>query len=176
MASETDEFELLLEKILPGFEQYYSIYKTDVPSPFVCHAEFKSHNEQYLLVKAAKIADIDSSDYVYFACTEELTDEVLNEFSTAAWNYGLSKVHPYYGHRNSDVTLIILAGKFSENAAKAIKKSKNYKSYKFGFFGWSSFRLAVLNASSGKAVCNYRGQDLKKLLETAAVRAGITAQ
>jgi len=33
----------------------------------------------------------------------------------------MAKVHPYNGHRNSDVTLIIIADSFEENIAKKIK-------------------------------------------------------
>lgn len=151
------------EKILHSFEQYYDISK-DVDAPFVAEAIFKSHNEQYFLVKAAKTADIDSNEFVFFYINNEINAEKLAELSNLAWERGLSRVSPYYGHRNSDVTLIILSDKIEEESFKKIKKLNLYKSYKFGLYGWSSFRALAYETSTGRAATNRRGSDLKKLV------------
>ncbi len=151
------------EKILHSFEQYYDISK-DVDAPFVAEAIFKSHNEQYFLVKAAKTADIDSNEFVFFYINNEIHAEKLSELSNLAWERGLSRVSPYYGHRNSDVTLIILSDKIEEESFKKIKKLNLYKSYKFGLYGWSSFRALAYETSTGRAATNRRGSDLKKLV------------
>ena len=151
------------EKILHSFEQYYDISK-DVDAPFVAEAIFKSHNEQYFLVKAAKTADIDSNEFVFFHINNEIHAEKLAELSNLAWERGLSRVSPYYGHRNSDVTLIILSDKIEEESFKKIKKLNLYKSYKFGLYGWSSFRALAYETSTGRAATNRRGSDLKKLV------------
>jgi len=151
------------EKILHSFEQYYDISK-DVDAPFVAEAIFKSHNEQYFLVKAAKTADIDSNEFVFFYINNEIHAEKLVELSNLAWERGLSRVSPYYGHRNSDVTLIILSDKIEEESFKKIKKLNLYKSYKFGLYGWSSFRALAYETSTGRAATNRRGSDLKKLV------------
>ena len=63
-----------LEKILPAFEQYYTVNKDSNP-PFCAQAEFRSHNEQYFLVRSAHIADIYSNEFVYFATLSELNKE-----------------------------------------------------------------------------------------------------
>ena len=151
------------EKILHSFEQYYDISK-DVDAPFVAEAIFKSHNEQYFLVKAAKTADIDSNEFVFFYINNEIHVEEIVELSNLAWERGLSRVSPYYGHRNSDVTLIILSDKIEEESFKKIKKLNLYKSYKFGLYGWSSFRALAYETSTGRAATNRRGSDLKKLV------------
>lgn len=173
-----------LEKILKSFEQYYTVSTVGVPAPFCAEAVFKSHNEQYFLVKAAKVADIDSNEFVYFydnavfssslsnggirseqaAEEESLSPNRIDELSQVAWEQGLSKVTPYYGHRNSDVTLIILSEIIPDESFKQIKKLNHYKSYKFGLYGWSSFRALAYETSTGRAVTNRRGSDLKKLV------------
>lgn len=153
-----------LEKLLKSFERYYTIKKEDVANPFTAEAEFRSHGEQYVLLKIAKIADIDSNDYVYFKTTESLSGEELKSLVQAAWTTGLEKVKPYSGHRNSDVTLIILAEKIDASVQKLIKKTKLSKSYKWSFWGWSNFRLAAMELSSGGIYTNRLGSDLKKIL------------
>ena len=50
---------LALEKIIESFRRYYDVSTENVDLPFAAKAVFKSHNEQYFLVKAAKVADID---------------------------------------------------------------------------------------------------------------------
>lgn len=163
--------KLALEKLIHSYELYYDIYTQDIVAPFVAEAEFKSHTEKFLLVKAAKIADIDSNEFVYFYCDETHADFILSsqkitELAQTAWERGLARITPYYGHRNTDISLIILADKISEESFKTIKKLKFYKSYKFGFYGWSSFRALAYETSTGRSVTNRRGSDLKKLVDS----------
>ena len=152
-----------IKQILPAFKQYYTI-KTDPPAPFCAEAEFRSHNEQYFLVRSAHIADIDSNEFVYFAECNELTPEGLKKLVAAAWNEGLAKVHPHEGHRNSDVSLLVFATSFTSETEKIIKKTKLYKSYKFSFHGWSNFKLAVYRLSDMAVFSNRLGKDYKKLI------------
>lgn len=154
------------EKLLFSFERYYTITKDNVLEPFTAQAEFKSHSEQCMLVKAAKIADIDSNDFVYFKLLkqESLSAENVENFVNVAWNDGLSKITPYYGHRNSDITVIILSETIEKDTIKKIKKTNFSKSYKFGIYGWSNLRLCAMELSSGQIYYNRFGSDLKKIL------------
>ena len=172
-----------IERILPAFEQYYTVIKDSKP-PFCAQAEFRSHNEQYFLVRSAHIADIDSNEFVYFATTPSLSNEQLEELVNASWQDGLSKVKPYNGHRNSDVSLIIITNSLDKNVSfseknksfsgltrksmniiELIKKTKLYKSYKWSLHGWSHFKLAVVELETQVIYFNRFGKDYKKLLE-----------
>lgn len=157
-------FQPALQNIIQSFEQYYTVKMENIAQPFVAEAEFRSHSEQYVLVKAAKIADIDSNEFVFFAQENILTAEKLLSLDYSAWNEGLSRVKPYSGHRNSDVSLIITADKIEEEAFRMIKKLRHYKSYYLSFWGWSNYRLLAYEVSTGKAVTNRLGKDLKKLV------------
>ena len=154
-----------LEKVLPAFEQYYTVNKDSPTLPFMAEAEFRSHNEQYFLVRSAHIADIDSNEFVYFAGVPVLDDAILSQLTTKAWETGLEKVKPHEGHRNSDITLIIFADKIAETTQNSIKKTKFYKSYKFSFWGWSNFKLAVVELTTLGIYSNRLGKDYRKLLE-----------
>ena len=160
-----------LNKILPAFEQYYTVKKDDITPPFCAEAEFRSHNEQYFLVRSAHIADIDSNEFVYFATLSDLDNAKLEELVNAAWQTGLAKVHPHEGHRNSDITLIILTEKLQDETKIKIKKTKLYKSYKFSLHGWSHFKLAVCDLNSTdkdgapEVFSNRQGKDFIKLIK-----------
>lgn len=153
-----------LEKLLPSYTNYYDIKKDNVVVPFAAEAEFHAHNEQYVLVKAAKIADIDSNEYVFFATEESLSIEKFCELDAKAWNHGLSRVNPKEGHRNSDVTLVILTNNLEEGVAKLIKKAHHSKTYKFGIRGWSNYSVICCDFNSGKLYFNRLGANYKKLL------------
>ena len=154
----------VIKKLLPAFEWYYTVKNEDITPPFCAEAEFRSHNEQYFLVRSAHIADIDSNEFVYFASPDELTSEKLEELVNTAWNAGLAKVQPYNGNRNSDVTLLIFMKSISPQTAITIKKTKLYKSYKFSFHGWSHFKLAVCNTTDMTIYTNRQGKDYAKLI------------
>lgn len=54
-----------LERILRSYQTYYNIKTEAVEPPFAAEAIFGSHNEQYFLIKKAKVADIDTNETVY---------------------------------------------------------------------------------------------------------------
>ncbi|MBQ0052368.1 MAG: hypothetical protein KBT11_09965 [Treponema sp.] len=155
-----------LEKLLRSFERYYNIKREGAVSPFVAEAEFHSHTEQYLLVKAAHLSDIDSNEFIFFSTVGILNLQNLAELDSKAWEEGLSRVKPYNGHRNSDIALIVLAEKIEEDAFKQIKKLKHYKSYKFSLWGWSHFKVIAMETSTNRFTYNRFGSDFKKIFTT----------
>ncbi len=153
-----------LESVLKAYTRFYNIKRDDVEPPFDAEAEFISHNEQYILVKSAKIAEIDSNEFVYFKSVDRLTEENLTELDKTAWERGLSKVNPGPGHRNSDVSLIIIADKIDEDAFKLARKLKHSKSYLFTFHGWSNYKLIAIDLSDNRTTFNRQGRTLKKII------------
>ena len=68
-----------LERVLRSYQTYYNIKTEAVEPPFAAEAIFGSHNEQYFLIKKAKVADIDTNETVYFATEESLSKDRLLE-------------------------------------------------------------------------------------------------
>ena len=153
-----------LDKILPSFQKYYDIIRENVPAPFTAAAEFHSHDEQYFLIKSARISEANSNEFAYFYTAESLSAEELKELDQCAWERGLKDVQPNYYHRSTDVALIIIAEKIDDEAKKLMKKLNHSKSYQFGLQGYSNYRLVALELSTGKVTHNRQGQNLKKLL------------
>lgn len=160
----------MLEGLLTSFGGYYTVRRNGAAAPFAAEAEFHSHTEQYILIKAARIADIDSNEFVFFADEEELTQDRLRTLDERAWEEGLSRVRAGDGHRNSDISLIILCDRADRAVLKAARRLYRYKSYQWGFKGWSGYRLAVWEAEGGTVTCNRLGRNLKATIQ-AAVQA-----
>ena len=154
-----------LERVLRSYRTYYNIKREAVEPPFAAEAVFGSHNEQYFLVKKAKVADIDTNETVYFATEDSLTKERLLELDAAAWERGTANVQPSSHHQSTDVVLFVLTSHIEEDAYAQIKKCKHYRSYLWGFHGWSNYRLIVVELTSGRIVHNRHGQILKKLVK-----------
>lgn len=153
-----------LEKLLRSFKRYYNVKTEDVTAPFDAEAEFVSNDTQYFLLKAAKLSESESHEYVYFALREKLDPEELEKLDEAAWETCLKKAQPKSGHRNTDATLIILADCISQDAKARLSKLNHYKSYKFGLWGFSQYRLVALELSTGCVSCNRLGRNLEKLV------------
>ncbi len=157
------EREKALAMVLGSYSRYYNVITEGVRPPFCAEAVFQAHSEKYLLIKAAKIAEEDSNEFVFFATESVLTPDRLDLLIDTAWEKGIGRVVPASGHRNSDVTLMILADKCDGESLELARKAKRYKSYRFSFWGWSNFNLAVLDLEHDRIVTNRRGSDLKKL-------------
>ena len=78
-----------LPALLKSFVRYYDIKEEGVQPPFAAEAEFHSHEEQFFLVKQAKLSEAESKEFVFFAVTEHLTLDERN---------ALIKEQPAYGN------------------------------------------------------------------------------
>lgn len=155
-----------IDRVLKAFERYYDVKKDDIEPPFCAEAVFNSHTEQYFLVKEAKLSEADSNEYVFFGKTQELGKMLLEDLCLTAWKRGLVKAVPRYGHRNSDVSLIILSEKIDQDAIKLAKKINFFKSYKFGLWGFSRFKLIIKELPSGIIAYNRFGSEYRKILKS----------
>ena len=152
-----------LDRLLLSYTRYYDL-NPDPPAPFAAAAEFHSHGESYLLVKAAKMWEMDSNEYVYFSAEESIPAETLTQRIDAAWDLAMPRIQPGEHHRNSDVTVIFLTDSLSDDTRRLLRRTVRSKGYKHGLQGWSNLRLGAIELSSGRVTVNRHGRDLKKLL------------
>ena len=153
----------VLERLLTLYERYYTINRDNPVPPFAAEAEFSVHGEEYFLLKSAKYAEMDSREIAFYALVDRLDDQTLDELDERAWEEGLSRVNAKQNHRNTDISLFIVADEIDPQTAARIKKLRRYKSYRFGLWGWSGYRVVAYELTSGKKVSNYLGRSLEML-------------
>ena len=153
----------VLSVLLKAYQGYYDVRTEDVEPPFAAEAAFHSHDEQYFLMKSAKLSEAESHEYVFFAVGEDLALEDVQRLDETAWRRGISRARPHGSHRSTDVALVILARRVAPEAFDYIRRVKHYQSYRFTFHGWSHYRAVALETSTGKLSYSRRGQDLEKL-------------
>ena len=151
-----------LDRIVASFYRYYDVNTTDPIEPFHVEAVYRGMDQQYMLVKKAKVFEIENYEYVFFYKTDRLTKDLYEELEEKAWADGMKRTHPHSNHRSSDVTLVIVADSLDPDCEAVVKKASKHVSYKFGFHGYSTLRLVVCDLSRGNVLSNRRGSDLKK--------------
>ncbi len=157
----------MLDKVIGSYEHYYDINRETPMEPFIAEATFKSHSEEYFLIKSAKITEMDSSEYVFFADVENLDAGGYDKLVDAVWNETLKRADVKENHRNSDGILLIFADNIDASVKKKIRKTRRYKSYRFMLWGWSELRVIAYGHSLGEVVSNRQGDMLKKLFANA---------
>ena len=153
----------VLDRLVKSYSRYYNVRTEDVEPPFAAEAVFHSHDEQYFLLKSAKLSESESHEYVFIATGESMTLEDVRALDEKAWETGMARVRPRDGHRSTDVVLIILAEHLAPEAMEYIRKLKRSRSYRFTLHGWSNYQAIALETSTGNLSANRRGRDLRKL-------------
>ncbi len=156
--------EEALGRVLRSYRTYYNINTENPAPPFAAEAVFSTHDTGYFLVKAARITESDSKEYVFFALEDHLDVEAFERLDAAAWKTGTDRVVPHEGHKSTDVILVILTNHLDEDSAALIRSRKHYQSYRFGFRGWSHYRLIAMEIPTGKEAHNRQGRELPRLL------------
>lgn len=76
----------------------------------------------------------------------------------------MKKIRPHIEHKSSFITALFICDLVSEEAAKAVRKTRHHKDFLFSFHGWMDFRAAALDLSSGAVAVNRAGRDLAQFL------------
>ncbi len=163
------------EKTYRSFLHSYGVYydvaekndaaaKFPVTPPFDAEARFDSKSEQYYLIRAAKVAELRTAEYVFFKRCSFLSLQQLQMLDETAWNATLSRVKPDATHKNTDAVLFVFADRTDAAVADYIKKAKHSKNYKAALFGYSNYRLVVIEFSSGTVYFNQQAKILTELV------------
>ena len=73
-----------LEQLLPSYQRYYDV-SLEPKGSFAATALFYTRGEQYFLVHAAKMWEMESNEFVYFLTADSLSEAQLSERIEEAW-------------------------------------------------------------------------------------------
>lgn len=158
----------IFDRFMESYSVYYNVSRCE--GDFDAEAVFDSKGEQYFLIKAAKVAEMNTAEYVYFKKLKRLTTDTLTRLDKKAWELGISHVTPSPKHKNTDAVLIVIADSVDEDARELARKLKHSKNYKFALYGYSNYRLVVIEAAEGRAFFNRQACILMGLVGNILVR------
>ena len=78
---------------------------------------------------------------------------------------GMQRVKPGPGHMASYITPVFICDTCDEDARKALKKCRIYKSFHFSLHGWMDHHTAVVQVSTGQIDANGGGRHTAKILK-----------
>jgi len=162
-----------LERVLKAHEHYYTVVREGVEPPFAAEALFLQHDERYFIARSIRLSQSDASEHLYFAISEVLDAASLRALDEAAWNRGLALVRPEWGHRGSDIGLVILTDRIEPEAARLIRAANRSKGYFLSLKGWTNYRLIALELPTGTTAYNRLGRQLGETLRIILQSKGI---
>lgn len=165
----TDLRDDVLKRVLAAHQAFYDIRRDYLfeGRRFPAFAEFHTYGEQYVLVKRAKLWEVNTHDFMFFETIDELDEARLAEEISFMTEKAIRKVPAGPNHMSSALTLIIIANHCSDEALALARKTRFRKNYRLTFHGWSDLRLAIVDLSrEGEAgvVTNTAGKKLRETL------------
>lgn len=157
----------VLKRLLSAHQEWFNVYQDYeyAGELFPGYAEFHSHGEKYVLVKRAKLWEVDAHEYLFFRDVACLDVDEVQRMVGFMTQKALQKVHPEPNHMQSFLSLVFVADQVTEEAAKKIRTTSFRKNFKLGFQGWADLRLAAVDLSAQTVLTNSMGKEMKAALE-----------
>ena len=155
-----------IDKLCESYSAYFDIERFDDGAGELAATCFLYvHSEKYVLVKAAKLWEYDSNEYVYIFSVPQLTKDVFEKCRDYAYTDGMGHIEPKPGHMCSYITALFICDACDKDAVKALKKTSIYKSFRFSYYGWMDFHTGVIELGTGMTAANGSGRSTAQLLK-----------
>ena len=139
--------ESAIERLLKNYEPFYDIHMmiNGDRSPITARCDFFEHSGQYVISKKAELWSAENEEFLYLVNIPHLTLETFEELKSEIHADGMKRIH--------------------EDARKALKKCRIYKSFHFSLHGWMNFHAALVEVADGKVTSNASGHHVAKILK-----------
>lgn len=163
--------QTMLKRLLAAHETWFDVERdrTVAGRVFPGVAEYHEQSERYVLTRRAKLWEVASNEYVFFDTVGFLEEGAFEEMVSFMKQKALPEmVHPHPDHMFSNLSLVLIADSVAPGIAKAVRRTRFRKNYKWGIWGWSDLRVAVVDLGEGefgRVMTNAAGKTIKKNLE-----------
>lgn len=157
--------EAVLERLLKSYQVYYDVHEIADETPIRARCDYFEHSERYVLSKKAELWSADNEEFLYLVEIPHLTLELYEKWRAYIQEDGMGRIKPGPGHMASYITPVFVCDTCDEDARKALKKCRIYKSFHFSLHGWMDHRTAVIELSTGKIAANLAGRHTAKILK-----------
>lgn len=158
--------ETAIERLLKSYQAYYNIHMfEDEQTPITARCDFFEHSQKYVISKKAELWSAENEEFLYLLNIPHLTLAEFEKWRDYVLEDGKKLLHIGPGHMCSAITPIFICDTCDEDARKALKKCRFYKSFHFSLHGWMDYRTAVVELASSRIDANRSGYDLAKILK-----------
>lgn len=162
-----DKKDIVLERLLKAHEAWFDVFRGHefAGRTFAGYAEFHSSAEQYVLVKRAKLWEVNTHEYLFFDTVDRLSSSYLASSIDFMKHEAIKKVKLEPDHMSSFLSLVIVADSIDDDAAHELQHTRFRKNFALGFKGWTDLRLAALDITQDRVITNPMGKELRRTLE-----------
>ncbi len=158
--------ESAIQRLLDSYEAYYNITRFDgEKKPLTALCEFFERSEKFILSRRAELWSANCEEFIYLYDVEHLTEEIFGKCRDYAREDGLKRANIGPGHMYTYITPVIVCNTCDEEARRALKKCRIYKSFHFSLHGWMDFHAAVLEVDNNRITTNRSGKCVEKVMK-----------
>ena len=154
-----------VDKLMGRYAGYFDISPAEEEQvPLVATCDFHALSEKYVLSRKEKLWEASSHEYVYLFSVPHLTEEIYNSCRDYAYEHGMAKVEPGPTHMYSYITAMFLCDSCDEDARRALKRCRLYKSFRMSYWGWMDFHTALAVLPEESVSTNRSGHSAAQVL------------
>ena len=157
--------ETMLAKLHDAYTVYFDSVEASSTAPHLsaCY-DFRATNECFVISKKVKLWSAETNEYVYVFSLPHLDMQTYEACRDHAHEQGMAKVRPHLDHKSSFITAVFVCDSISEEAAKALAKTRIHKDFLFSLKGWMDFRAVAVELSSENTYVNGAARDMKEFM------------
>lgn len=169
-----DACQTALEGILGAYMRLFDVQRECecAGRSFSAYAEYHEYDEQYVLVKRAKLWEAHIHEYAYFQIVDRLDGRALDELLGFMKTDALGRLDPEPDHMTSYLSLVIVTNSMDDQLARTVRKTRFRKDFRLGIRGWAELKLAVVDVSRQRVITNPAGESMEDPLKAGLARAG----
>ena len=133
--------------------------------PLAAQMDFYAESSKYVLSKKAKLWEANSFEYVYLFNVPHLTKEIYDQCEKLAYDEGMARIKPGPNHMYTYITALFVCDSCDEEARKALKRCKLYKSFRMSYWGWMDFHTALAELPEEKVSSNASGHSAAQVFK-----------
>lgn len=158
--------EAVIDRLLRSYSSCYNIHLIeDDQVPITARCDFFEHSGKYVISKKAELWSADNEEFLYLVNIPHLTMELYQKWRDYIHEDGMNRIHVGPGHMASYITPVFICDTCEEEARKALKKCRIYKSFHFSLHGWADHHTTLIELSTGQIDANAGGRQTAKILK-----------
>ena len=165
--------ESAANKLISSFQAYYNIKEymeaekeaSELGLPIRAVCEYYEKSQKYVLSQKAELWSENSEEFLFLFQVEHLTKELFEKCIDYAWDEGMKMAHIGPGHMYTYVTPMFVCTSCDEDAKRALKKCRKFKSFRFSFHGWMDLHTAAIEVQNNQISSNAGGRSVEKVMK-----------
>jgi hypothetical protein len=158
--------ESAVERLLKSYQPYYNVHRfSEEEQPLTARCEYFEHSQKYVVSKKVELWSSNTEEFLYIFNVPRLTLDLFEKWRDFVLEDGMSRLNIGPGHMCSYITPVFVCDSCDEDAKKALKKCRIYKSFHFSLHGWMDYHAAVVDLGKGKITANGSGHSTAKILK-----------